>query len=218
MTVDIIPISYMSGTGGNFLCHFIVSAKYNDFDKYALKLSIYGNAHGNGADIPIAPYAPYDSDEKKIDYLLSYDIATDKIKPYYTLGHIVDSQLITKNFKKSIRITYDKDDIDLLTNIFIGKYVSDSKNLVRNKLSIFIPATKFQLVKNSTNFVYEQHDNVLYVSWKNIYHDNPSILIDKLHKFTDIPVINFSIDQLLQWRDTTRLGANTVEKLIREEK
>jgi hypothetical protein len=150
--------------------------------------------------------------------LLSYNIATDKIKPYYTLGHIVDSQLITKNFKKSIRITYDKDDIDLLTNIFIGKYVSDSKNLVRNKLSIFIPATKFQLVKNSTNFVYEHHDNVLYVSWKNIYHDNPSILIDKLHKFTDIPMANFSVDQLLQWREVTRLGANTVETRIQEEK
>jgi hypothetical protein len=218
MNTEIIPISYMSGTGGNFLCHFIVSAKYNDFSKYALKLSTYGNAHGNGADIPIAPYAPYDSDEKKIDYLLSYNIAKDKIKPYYTLGHIVDLNLITKKFKKSIRITYDNDDIDLLTNIFIGKYVSDSKNLVRTKLSIFIPTTKFQLVKNSTNFVYEQNDNLLCVSWKNVYHDKPQILINKLHKFTDIPAINFSVDQLLEWREATSLGASIVQKRLQEEK
>jgi hypothetical protein len=218
MNADIIPISYMSGTGGNFLCHFIVSAKYNDFNKYMLKLSKYGNAHGNGADIPIAPYAPYDSDEKKIDYLLSYDVETYKIKPYYSLGHIVDLSLITKNFKRSIRITYDTDDIELLTKTFIGKYVSDSKNLARNKLSIFIPSTKFQLTKNSTNFVYEKNDNVLCISWKNIYHDDPSILIDMLHGFTNIPLANFSVDQLLQWREVTRLGANTVETRIQEEK
>ena len=218
MNADIIPISYMSGTGGNFLCHFIVSAKYNDFDKYALKLSTYGNAHGNGADIPIAPYAHYDSDEKKIDYFLAYNISTDKIKPYYTLGHVIDSQLIIKNFKKSIRITYDSDDIELLTNVFIGKYASDSKNLVKSKLSIFVPSTKFQLVKNNANFVYAQNNDVLCVSWKNIYHDDPTVLIDKLHKFTNIPYKNFSVDQLLYWRKVTRSGANIVEARIREEK
>ena len=39
MNEDIIPITYMSGTGGNFLCHFILSAKNNNknnitFSKY----------------------------------------------------------------------------------------------------------------------------------------------------------------------------------------
>ena len=44
-TEDIIPVTFIGGTGGNFLCHFIVSAKRNI--KNIIELSEHGNAHKN---------------------------------------------------------------------------------------------------------------------------------------------------------------------------
>jgi len=217
MNADIVPISYIGGTGGNFLCHFIVAAKYNDYNKYKLHLSAYGNAHGNGADIPIAPYAPYDSDDKKIEYFLSYAVENDKIKPYYTLGHVVDSNLIHKNFAKSIRITYDDTDIDELTTVFLGKYISDSKKLIKNKLSIFIPSMRFQLVKYNINFTYQDNQSMLCISWKEIYQFDSTILINKLSTFTNIPAQNFSLDQLNQWRNATTNGVDLVNDMLQKE-
>jgi hypothetical protein len=54
------------------------------------------------------------------------------------------------------------------------------------------------------------------VSWKNIYKDDPSILIDKLHKFTEIPKENFSVDLLNQWRTPTKFGIDSINNVLKE--
>ena len=43
--IDIIPIRYMSGTGGQFLSNFITAAKNKNND--LMDLSEHGNAHSN---------------------------------------------------------------------------------------------------------------------------------------------------------------------------
>ena len=47
------------------------------------------------------------------------------------------------------------------------------------------------------------NDNILYVSWANLYKDDPKNLISILHSFTNIPKENFSIEIISQWRTLT---------------
>jgi len=175
MNTDIIPISYVGGTGGNFLSYLVVAAKYNDYEKYPLILSDNGNAHASPKDFPMAPYPLHIDDNLKINYLTTYtkftNIEKDKIKPYYTAGHIVSNKLIVDTFAKSIRIIYDTDDIKEITHVFLGKYISDSLLVDTNKhkISPYYISMEYQITKYSKFFIYEpQYDSALYISWKEL--------------------------------------------------
>ena len=111
----------MGGTGGMFLSYFIVSAKRNTKDEI-VNLSEYGNAHNqNYVDIPPEGFGINIPDIDKINYIFSRKPNIDAILPYYTGWHIVDIDLINNTFKKSIRITYDLDDIEQINTVMYGK-------------------------------------------------------------------------------------------------
>ena len=201
-TEDIIPITFMGGTGGNFLCHFIVSAKRNIQD--IIELSEHGNAHENclkdlsglhlGASYP---------DHKKIDSILSsiliYDMAK---KPYYTSSHVVDISLININFKRSIRIIYELDDIQEISTVFYGKFYIDESNTPFKSHNKF---NKLNLIRWQSKFNYiENMHNVLFISWKELFKGNIKELITKLSIFTEIDINNFSRESLMHWRDKTQ--------------
>ena len=132
MTEDIIPITYMGGTGGNFLCHFIVSAKINVNHK--ISFSDHGNVHIFGMrDLETLPTGIFDNDQEKLDYLFLHlpqeqpAFGHQLIKPYNVALHLLDIDLINSNFKKSIRITYESDDInDIANSYYCLLYTSDA--------------------------------------------------------------------------------------------
>ena len=208
-TEDIIPISFMSGTGGNFLCHFIVSAKQNAED--IIELSKYGNAHAKCLkDIIGPPYGVTMPDHVKIDYILNNAKLAKVEKPFYTNAHLVDIDLINSAFKKSIRITYDLDDIPEISAAYYGKFQVDVR---KTKLSIKHPVnlevTLLQSKFNEKFIKIENMPNVLFVSWKELFKENIDDLITKLSTFTSISYVNFSVESLIQWRTKTQYCLDT---------
>jgi hypothetical protein len=215
MNEDIIPIAYMSGTGGNFLCHLIVSAKRNNKD--ILKLSEYGNAHDGLTDIYSPFLGPDAPDMEKVNHILSKTNTTTAIKPYYTALHISDTELLGMYFSRFIRITYDLDDVDELAKVFLGKHGIDCFKIkpTPTQLKFYFNKDKTAILKMFNYFNYsKKFPNSLFVSWKELCHGDPSFLIHTLHRYTEIPIENFDMDSLLYWRDATKNGIDMIDKIL----
>jgi len=221
MNEDIIPITYMSGTGGNFLCHFILSAKNNN--KNNITFSKYGNAH-HGLKDGQTPGKTIDSDIDKITNMINLCknkvmFYKDKVdKPFYVISHIQNVKLLGEHFSRFIRITYELDDTEELAKVFLAKAIVDDLNPAVKVKTFMIPQLINMLKEQLAYFAYQEgYDSSLFVSWKNIYHDDPSILIYKLHKFTNIPIENFSVDLLYQWRTLTKFGIDYINSFLKYE-
>lgn len=205
---DIIPISYMSGTGGNFLCHFIVSAKENN--KERVLLSHFGNAHGHGLkDINANIGTSSATDISTINNILSTIVDPLVKKPYFAPAHLFDINTINKYFKKSIRIIYDTDDIEEIAIIFYGKWIRQSKEFKTTEIPQLIT-----LIHDNAKFFKKEKDmyNVLFVSWKELFKGNIDELIQKLSTFTHINSDNFNTESLIHWRTKTQYCIDTFTK------
>jgi hypothetical protein len=216
-TEDIIPIAFMGGSGGNFLCHFIVSAKRKD--KTLPILSEHGNVHNdyNYKDLNGPALGPKDPDSEKIKFLLSQEIS-DKVKPppYYTVVHFTETKLLATNFKKAIRIIFDKDDIDTIAINFVTKYQVDTLgepyDITRlNSLRTF---KKMSIVKWHNYFLKEDYSNILFISWKELFLGNIVELINKISEYTGIESEYFLKDSLIMWRIKTQQGLDNFKTNI----
>ena len=202
LTDDIIPISYMGGTGGNFLCHFIVSAKRNI--KNVISLSEHGNAHEFSLkDLDTFSKGINWSDKDKIDFLLSQAPDATIKKPYYVSCHIKDINLINNIFKNSIRIVYDPDDLEEITSVFYGKWAVDDVQKTRPIYSKEFYLRDIRKHQSKFNKV-EEMNNILFISWKEYFKGNIDDFIKKLSTFTNIDVKNFSKESLIHWRSKTQ--------------
>jgi hypothetical protein len=198
---DIIPVTYMSGTGGSFLARFITFAKLNSKD--ILNLSKHGNAHTGYIELPRSVLGPVEDDIIKIEHILNIQPCDGVFPIYYVPVHIVDLQLCMNFFEKAIRITYEKDDIADVAICYVGKYHVDA---IHNESSIFNLNlhSQMMLLKFANQFsTMKLNSNVLHISWKEILHYDPNILITKLNNFTQIPKENFNIENLYNWRKAT---------------
>jgi hypothetical protein len=215
MNEDIIPIAYMSGTGGHFLCHLLVSAKKNI--KKPINFSEYGNAHAGLKDIHGPKLGPNEADMEKINYILSRTNTTIGIKPYFTAIHINDTELLGMYFSRFIRITYELDDVDELAKVFLGKHGIDCFNIkpTPTQLKFYLNKDKTVILKGANYFSHtKKYPSALFVTWKELYHGDSSFLIHKLHRFTEIPIENFDLDSLLSWRDATKNGIDMIEEIL----
>lgn len=214
----------MGGSGGNFLCHFIVSAKVNY--NQVISLSTYGNAHRDSMkDVASLPAGFDISDQTKIEYVFT-QLESDPqgypgtkhplIKPYYTALHIQDINKINNNFKKSIRITYDHDDINELVAVYHGKWFIDEVN--RNITPKMSDSAHLYFTKKNFNRMnkffckIENMPNVLFISWKELFKKDIGDIVTKLSTFTHIDIANFSSEALINWRDKTQYCIDTFNK------
>lgn len=207
---DIIPITYVRGTGGNFLCHYIVSAKRNIQD--VIELSQYGNAHENCLkDIFGPPDGIPQPDIEKINFILNQLPYKDAGKPYYTSAHLSDINLINANFKRSIRITYDLNDCQEISTIFYGKFtVNNHDTSINNIKSQTLSYIKLGPIKWQPQFAkIENMPNILFISWKELFKGNIDELTTRISIFTNIDPNNFSKKSLEHWRDKTQYCLNT---------
>jgi hypothetical protein len=214
-TEDIIPITYIGGSGGNFLCHFIVSAKRNIHD--IIELSTHGNSHKNSLkDILFLNRGLADPDDEKLSYVFSQQ-PTSFEKPWYTAFHIQSLDTINNNFKRSIRVTYDLDDVNDVALAFCGKWFIDDNNrntTIKMSDSAHLHFTKKNLNEMNKFFCeIENMPNVLFVSWKELFKKNIEEFISKLSIFTGIDKNNFSRESLMHWRDKTQFCINTLNKI-----
>jgi hypothetical protein len=205
---DIIPILYMGGTGGHFLSAFLYHAR--EGDNY-WQFSKNGNTHHSQKE-----YTNYASGE--------WDIAIDHITPLlqipisdnikYIMSHCTEPELALSYFDKVIKTYYESNDVYEITLAFLAKWGSDHNNLSIDelrKMSIPINLRHRNFPKLCK---YYESDSLLNISWKELIHNDPNLLISKLSKFTSMNVERFPIDKLITWRKLTLDGISKYRTLI----
>lgn len=205
MNDNFIPITFIGGTGGAFLSGFLTDAKNNNLED--MILSKHGNAHGCNNDVPIPTYDLFTvPDMFKIKSVLACKIPESVKKPCFVPLHILDLNLCLTYFNKSIRITYEEDDISELAIIFIIKNLIDIHN---HNPKFFKLNNREKTLKDNMNFFKPCIDTrVLNVSWKELYKGDVTVLTDKLSKFTGITTNKFNIKNLIAWRLLTEKSHN----------
>jgi len=183
---NIIPISFMGGTGGHFLAYLINSASRKNTNR--VQLSEYGNAHSSGFGLDNTSHSVFDDTSRIIQLVINArkDIS-DKELICYSPCHITDFKLASKFFDKMIRITYTEEDIESISLIFVGKTLIDSGTANSNSLKQSIRWSKYQKYQQHFLPSVEINDRILEVSWDELFKTDGNQLINKLSSFTNIP-------------------------------
>ena len=201
----------MSGTGGNFLCSFIIAAKNNNQSLF--KLSEHGNMHSNAIkDIATPAHSIEYIDQYKINSIVEAPIDSNSA-PYYTSSHIVDLELLHNYFFRSIRIIYSTENIPEIGYTYVGKFFVDEKHYIKN-IPMLYKMTINNLYKYQPKFTEQDIPNILYISWNELYKDDSSLLLGKISKFTSIDIDKFNISNLIQWRESTSNCINQIQQSV----
>lgn len=208
---DIIPVTFKSGSGGNFLCHFLISAKINN--KELVKIGTTGNVHLFGFNdvTKKAGLQWVGKDDQFIINTFAGSMKPGAVAPYFLPVHLYNLNLISESFKKSIRIVYDLDDAKDIATVFFNKFYNtpEARNV---KSSLGLKTLEEEIYNTATcqpMFKYEPNiTNVLFVSWKEFFRGDAESLITKLSVFTDIDASNFSRESLSLWRSATEQALN----------
>lgn len=201
----------MTGTGGNFLCHFLIAAKNNI--KNTIPLSVNGNAHDRFKDFyDTCIMGPKDLNTEKINFVLKQKLIENTLAPYFTTIHITNNLLLSKSFNKAIQIIYEYDDIKDLVYVIYGKYNIDTDAI--KKFSTVDDITRTLEYWNKNFQQDENLSNILYVSWKELYEKNIDTLVQRLSIFTNINKNNFCPNIINQWRDKTKDCVNKYRNAV----
>ena len=213
---DIIPISYVPGTGGNFLSALLHMANQNIFEE--MKLSEHGNAHGTSH--MAWPSASLNTPSiTHVKSLSNFEVDSFFNKPYFFSCHILDLLTIMEYFEKSIRIVYDEDDASEILMVFLGKYGIDESGFTDEhiKRRYHHRYTEYKQYSNlHFNLTYEKEfkDRVLFITWKELCYSSVDDLINHLSEFTNIPKHKFSVDNIVNWRRTTISCLDKIKLII----
>jgi|688.fasta_scaffold537629_2 hypothetical protein len=215
---NIIPIVYMGGTGGNFLGYLLTSAKLKITD--GIVFSKYGNAHESIKEInqpPLGNTIQGTMDDTMLDLILNIKPINHKSQPpYFCPCHVKHMNRVKDLFQTSIQITYEKEDIDDLALIFMGKWWIDSKNrskLLVNSTSV-INLFKLDYNVHLLNYPPIIDPSVLIVTWHELFKGDSALLVQKLSHFTSIPKENFLVNKLIEWRRRTKNGIEEIQTLL----
>ena len=215
-STNIIPITFMGGTGGNFLSHLLTTAKVNKVIK--LKLSKYGNAHTQFKEVHIPAYSIDTDSFMQVNHL--YQMLPKKAEsnpPFFVSCHIRDHLIVADRFEKSIRITYEKDDIDILSKVMLGIYALESLDISTDDTATLQNLLRQYVGKYNRFLPYFQNqstDNILCVRWKDLIQNDPDDLILKLSNFTGINKERFDVTHIVAWRDATVKGIEEIQALV----
>jgi hypothetical protein len=191
----------MSGTGGNFISALLSAARSQN--KSILRFSKHGNSHLSMNDVPMIGGTEI-PDFYQIKYLLglSKSVASDKV---FAPIHLIELSEVLKVFHRAIRITYQQDDIDEISKIWIVKWGIDSQFMSYKDATTYYKFSVRQLTNNLNSFQEDASlsERVHYLSWKDIYKDDVNALITKLSSFSGYKHENFYTDKIIDWRDRT---------------
>lgn len=208
MRSDLIPIRYIGGTGGSFICAWLTQAKLGTSD---IPLSLYGNAHQAYKECPV-DISPLATGQEYIDILKSVQPPTPSMPPYFVHVHCSDLDAILQVSNKVINISYQKENIKEIFFMFYGKFHLDERDSKYSDFNIRYLSYLKTMVPNFKEI--SSTDRVLNVSWHEISSGDPEMLAQKFFKFTGIG--NLSLDILLEWRKATKIGfERTLDSLIK---
>jgi hypothetical protein len=216
---NIIPVTFFGGTGGNFLSSFLSHALAKDYSLMSINES--GNMHSNRDS-----YTNVGLFIDTTGHINLRKILRDRDKDKelrFPSTHIADPSLALKYFKKVIK-TYFTDDqyleimgvFYLKNNYFLKEPVDFSASEERDILLRFINR-RIEEKKEFTRLCENCPDlepNLLNVSWSEMVYEDPNNLIEKLGVFTGIPVENFNIINLLEWRRLTIEASERAKRIL----
>jgi len=209
---DIVPIVYTGGAGGQFLSSFIKAAKDNTPNVF--RFSRFGNAHMCRKDFNTIVKLENEPLSKIVPHML-LEIDNVPILPVYTSIHENNILETLTYFEKIILITYDETDIDEISKAFTGKWGLDTSanNFIKDIKNVYL-WSKADLSKKLDIFQNAYGDRVFPVTWKELYKEDTSILINKLSKYTGYEVDRFPLKGINEWRRLTGICIDEITRRI----
>jgi hypothetical protein len=225
--INVVPIVYNAGTGGNFLAYILDSALIGRDFSEPISFTKYGSAHElQRYFIPWVNMV--DTAEAHINECLNYsnnlgylELEEDRLNKshewIFLAYHSINSKELMEFAKKGILITYEKDDIDDILTVILGKASIDGHHNPINKERYHISKDDLQSLK----LLYNRHyslltdyyssfqpindlgNKMLNISWKEIMYSDVNELIEKLSKFTGFEINNFNSKVIQEWRRLT---------------
>jgi hypothetical protein len=191
-TDKVTPIFYVGGSGGHFLSALLNCAKVNHNEP--LNFSEFGHAHNTLFGINQYPMTDENIESIK-----------EKHKDGFRfISTHTDIDFLLTHFDKLIIITYETDeDIKEITAARIIKVGYGIHRIQLDRIPNLTTNHIIDLRSRMKDFDICSKDNILCISWANLYKDDPKNLISILHSFTNIPKENFSIEIISQWRTLT---------------
>ena len=223
---NIIPISFIAGSGGRFISYLINSAKCTK--PVQLQFSERGNAHdlwNLEIELATTPFPiPFPVGEHaKIFFNVFHRHIRDKeyVKmnplPWYGSCHVEDIDALLLYFNKAIHIGFDAEDVFNITLTFLGKRIIDDVRVtdmkyIKLRYSQYFTYLTDSLISRTVRTDLEP--NLLNLTWKDIYVNDPTILIEKLSNFSSIPYEKFKLHDLIEWRRRTKNGIEEIQTLL----
>jgi len=198
---DVIPILYFNGTGGHFLASLLYYAK-NNIKTHSWNFSEYGNAHRTKKDFILRGPGIWAPVTEHLDAILRMPMTNQTM---YIPSHCNDPALALTHLDKIIKTHFTFNDLDEIATVFAVKWGLEEQALETKKLKQVLDAQKraYSEFANLANEFIDPEHRVLNLSWQEILHAEPDILINKLSAFTAIPYENFSMNHFLKWRELT---------------
>jgi len=212
---DIIPINFINGSGGNFLSTWLTLAKYNNQQK--VEFTQYGGMHTDRyVEVPKFGAGLSVSLDAKLEYLKSFDFLQnfeERYPPYFISIHANVKEL-KNHFSKVINITFKDNNIPDISACFLLKYFGNFTKINATEFKNFCTTVR----SNYINFLPIEDVKICNLFWTELYLAEPLDLINKLSKFTDIPIINFNVDNLLSWRNKSTETIELVNNYLSRDK
>jgi len=224
---DIVPISFIAGTGGRFISYLLNSAKCNT--PVQIQFSNYGNAHdiwNLGIEIAATPYDCAVPIDKHVSFFMqelenkksNYEFTKNNPLPYYGSCHINNIEELLLYFNKAVHISYDVEDIHTISLILLGKQMIDQCNenqilRLNHFYRAHIATLNSRLSMRKPR--YDLEPNLLNLSWQDIFKNDPVNLFEKLSAFSNIPFKKFKLTDLLEWRRRTNMCVSDMSNLIK---
>ena len=200
-----IPITYTGGTGGHFVC-YLLNAAVNNIHT-TVKLSESGNAHDSGLGECIGGGLYSDMIIKK-SKILEWATLNEQNKKFIAV-HCTDFEFLLSTFQKMIVITYSEKNIKEIATVFANKWEDHSQ------IQTSTPESHIKKYINLLELYTDKlvsSNTVLNLSWDNLFRGDIHSLISSLSEFTQIPILNFNIENLIYWRKLTNAGLANCEK------
>jgi len=217
LITHIVPITYFGGSGGHLLRSLLIAAKLKN--QTVWNFSPNGNAHKAPKEKFNRPLSSVHGMSLTIEEILKLvkdtDVFQELDKTYYHQFHFVDLDQLMKHFTRSIRICYSGKDIREIGLVMTAKHGIDGGDINSNNLAElkkYFAGRIFAGHTHCNQFQSVNADNVLCVEWNMLLRGDVDQLFDQLHNFTGLE--NFSLDNLLTWRELTLKSISNMQKLI----
>jgi hypothetical protein len=226
LITNIVPITYFGGTGGHFLRSLLIAAKVGYEPTW--EFSPYGHAHWapaeqyNDSFIDLSgskiPHTLGLTVEQILDKINKSKIYCDPLQFYYHQFHLVDLNSLMRHFSRSIRICYEFKDAREIALAMLAKsgidakHVKDPSNV--KELRDYFMKRQIMGIKYYKDFQRVNNIHKVYsVGWDMLLRNDPEMLFEGLYSFTGLE--NFSLDNLMCWRELTLKGISDMEQRIK---